>query len=268
MDMACRIGDYEQALHILREAVNAGHWYAQLDANPTFAQLKGLPEFEELLLQCAERRATAIANAPMVIKMLPPAQILTPTPLVIALHGNSEHAEMFAVHWQSVPAQGWLVALPQSPEALGPERYVWNDWAWVIPAVQAYDAHIRRTYLVDESRVVLAGFSMGAGLALTLALEQKIAVRGVIAIAPFLRRAEMLRPLLALESSRRLRFYLAASQADDYCYGIARDLAKLFTEYHIEHHLDLYDDAGHAFPSALEQQMPAALAYITGGVTP
>jgi dienelactone hydrolase len=103
---------------------------------------------------------------------------------------------------------------------------------------------------------------MGAGLALWLALEKRIAVKGVIAIAPFLRSAEELRPLLSQDVSQKLRFYLVASKGDRYCYNVARDLSKLLTEYKIEHRLDLYDDVEHTFPLSFEQKLPEALSFI------
>lgn len=264
MDMACKVGDARQALQVLRAAVDAEHWFSRLDQNPTFALLQGSPEFAQLVALCAERRAEEMAHAPSINKVLTPAHGITPYPLVFALHGNSENAEIFAPHWQAAVDHGWLVSVPQSPQALGPNSYVWNDWDWVIPVLQTHAAQVQHEYAVGQNKVVLAGFSMGSGLAIWLALEQKLAVSGVIAVAPFLRDPDALRPLLAQAASQALRFYLVASKEDEYCYTVAHDLAKLFTEYGITHCLDLYDDVGHAFPPTFEQKLPQALAFIVG----
>lgn len=262
MEMACLIEDGTQALAVLREAVAAGHWFAKLDENPTFAILKESTEFQSLVAVCAQRRSDEMTNAPFVAQVLHPEDSLAPYPFVIALHGNSENVEIFAPHWQDAVQHGWLVSLPQSPQANGPNAYVWNDWDWVIPVLQEYDVRARDEYAIDENKVALAGFSMGAGLAIRLALENKLAVKGVLAVAPFLSSPEKLRPLLAQASSRTLRFYLVASQEDEYCYAVANELSKLFTEYEIVHRLDIYEDVGHSFPYSFEQKLAEALAFI------
>ncbi|MCB9431855.1 MAG: alpha/beta fold hydrolase [Ardenticatenaceae bacterium] len=262
MEMACLIKDKVQALAVLREAVAAGHWFAQLDENPTFLILKESPEFQSLVGICTQRRLEEIANAPFVAQVLHLEDSPAPYPFVMALHGNSENIEIFAPHWHDALQHGWLVSLPQSPQTHGPDAYVWNDWDWVIPVLQDYNLRIRDEYTIDANKAVLAGFSMGAGLAIRLALENKLAVKGVLAVAPFLSSPEELRPLLAQASNRTLRFYLVASKEDEYCYAVANELSKLFTEYEIVHQLDIYEDVGHSFPYSFEQKVAEALRFI------
>lgn len=120
MNMACRLEDGTQALEVLREAVAAGHWFTKLDENPTFANLKEFPEFQSLVALCAQRRAEEMANAPSIVKTLRPEHGRDPYPLVIALHGNSGNVEAFAPHWRTAVKHGWLVSLPQSPQAVAP----------------------------------------------------------------------------------------------------------------------------------------------------
>jgi predicted esterase len=139
--------------------------------------------------------------------------------------------------------------------------YSWNDWDWAISVLEKLYATICKQYPVDKQQVVLAGFSMGAGLALWLALNEIIKVQGVIAVAPFLTDVEKLKPLLDKHAGN-LRIFLVASQEDRYCYDVAIKLAELLPQYDIQHKLDIYADVGHAFPSSFEPELPNALEFV------
>jgi predicted esterase len=252
-------------LETLRAAIEAGHWYSTLDENANFQPLRASSEFHHLVTLCAQRRAEEIAKAQPVLKIMQPNEGLKSQPVLFALHGNSSNVEAFAPYWQQAVTQGWLVVLPQSPQMYGPGRHAWNDWDWVIPTLVEQYTQVCKSYRVDSRKAVLAGFSMGAGLALWLALERTIEVRGVIAIAPFLSNVEALQSMLADQRNRNQRIYLVASHEDEYCYDVAVQLSTLLPQYGIEHKLDIYSDAGHAFPPSFEHRIPAALDFILNG---
>jgi predicted esterase len=100
---------------------------------------------------------------------------------------------------------------------------------------------------------------------LWLALEQTIKVQGLICVAPFLSDPDALRTVLADSQNQKLRIYLVASKEDEYCYDVAQKLSALFTEYEIEHRLEIYQDIGHSFPPSFENRVPNALDFILNG---
>jgi predicted esterase len=263
--MACKVGDARLALATLREALERGHWFNNLDDNPDFQLLAGSDEYRQLADLSAQRRAQAIANSRPGMKILEPEGITGPTPLVFALHGNSGNSEAFAPHWEAARAHGWLVALPQSPQENAPGTFSWNDWEWATQTLTGQFSQVCAQYPVDRRRLVLGGFSMGAGLALWLALERTFEVRGLICVAPFLPDVEALKEVLALPANRGTRIYLVASEMDQYCLEVAQKLAVILPDYGIEHRLDIYTDIGHAFPPSFEPKIPGALDFILSG---
>ena len=265
MKMACKLNEEQLALTTLREAVNNGHWYAKLDENPDFQILADSTQFQDLVVVCATRRAEEIANARQVIEILQPETVSDSYPLLFALHGNGSNVEGFAPHWRYARDGGWLVALPQSPQAQGSGKFSWNDWDWVIPTIVDHYSRVRKNYAVDPQHVVLGGFSMGAGLALRLAFTQTIKVQGLICVAPFLSDVHALLPMLGQPHSQKQRIYIVASKEDEYCYDVALKLSVLLTEYGIQHKLDIYRDTGHAFPASFEERVPNALDFILNG---
>lgn len=265
LNMACKVNDVQLALATLREAVENGHWFDNLNENPDFQILADSAEFHQLVAICAKRRVEEIANARPVLKILQPEKSSDAYPLLFALHGNSSNVEIFAPHWQGAREHGWLVALPQSPQAYAPGTFSWNDWDWTIPTIVEHYSQVCQNYPVDRNRVVLAGFSMGAGLALWLALERTIEVQGLICVAPFLSDVEALQSALAEPQNQKLRIYLVASREDEYCLNVAVKLSALMPTYGIDHKLDIYTDTGHAFPLSFEQRVPMALDFILNG---
>ncbi len=268
MTMALRLGNAALALQLLNNAIDAGHWYHGLREDPDFAALYDSPEFDRIVEICAERRAQAIALAKPIVKTRQPDRFSPPYPLLMALHGNQSNVELFTPHWTSAVEHGWLVALPQSSQAYGPGTFSWNDWEWAIDEVKRHAAVLRAQpaqYPIDPQRVVIAGFSMGAGLAAWLALSDTIDVRGCLLVAPFLSDVDNLLPLLEKRMARRMRVYLVASQDDEYCYGIAQKLAALLPQYGIECEVEWYPEVGHSFPPPFGNRLPDALNFIIDG---
>ncbi len=165
-------------------------------------------------------------------------------------------------HWGAAHKHGWVVALPQSPQEYAPDIFSWNDWDWVVPTVVENYEKVCKSYPVNEAQTILAGFSMGACVAISLALEQTIKVKGLLCVAPYFTDVEELSPLLAKIKGRRFRVYLVASKDDEFCYEVAVKLAQLLEDYGIEHKLDIYPAVGHSFPPQFEERIPEALAYL------
>ena len=260
--LAALLGQKEKALQLLNEALNIGYWYVGLDEDADFALLQGDPTFIQVVTTSVARRAAAIANAQQLITTLPPQQGTPPYPLLLAFHGNNSTVAEFQRHWHAAAEQGWLVGLPQSSQAYGPDAFSWLDWEWSLQeGQQAYD-RLCTDYPVDRQRVVLAGFSMGAGLAAFLGASGKVDITGMILVAPFVSDVQNLIPHLETRPRHNLRVFLVASERDEYCRSIAVQMADLFPQYGIPCKLKVYPDLGHSFPPPFEQELTEALAFI------
>jgi len=266
MCMAARAGDVPLALQTFQELVDAGLWFgrASLREDEALEPLQGLPEFERLAAICEQRFAAAAAQAAPQLLTVEPEHAAPPYPLLLALHGNSSNLEESERYWRSAAERGWLVALPQSSQAMGEQRYGWNDHSWAVREIKQHAAAILAGYPIDQSRRVVAGFSMGGGLAAWLALSGELDVCGFIGAGPFLANVDSVRPLIEGPRARPLRTYLIASQRDEYCYMIAQQLATLLPPHGIPCQLELHPDLGHAFPPEFERSLIKGLDFING----
>jgi predicted esterase len=261
---AARLGRTQQALELMDEALAAGYWYGELEEDEDLIALRHLPAFRQMVDFCRERREEAIQAAVPVLKtMMPAGDHSRPYPWLLALHGNGSNVARAAQNWAGAAGQGWFVALPQSPQEYAPEWYSWNDWDWAIRSLKKQYAELVENHPVDPDRLVLAGFSMGAGLATYLAVSQTIVpVRGVIAVAPFLPDPEVMRPFLEEQRPADLRVYLVASAGDEYCLQVARQLAEMLPPYGLACHLQVYPDQEHTFPPSFEGDLSKALDFV------
>jgi acetyl esterase/lipase len=261
---ACLMGDPALALRLIEEALAAGYWYGEADLreDADLASLQGLPEFERLIARSSQRRDAVLAQAKPRLKLIKPKGATAPYPLLLALHGNNSNIASSERYWRAAAEHGWLVALPQSSQAMSEHGFGWNDHNWSVGEVVRHFATIQEDYAIDHEQVIVAGFSMGGGLAAWLALSGELPARGFIAIGPFLDRVESVLPLLDAPRERPLRAYLVASQRDAYCYGVAQKLAELLPTHGIACELELHPDLGHDFPPAFERSLIKGLDFI------
>lgn len=261
---ACLMGEPALALRLLEEALAAGYWYdeAGLRSDPDLAAINGLPEFERLIALAAQHRNEAMARAKPQLKVNVPEQSAPRYPLLLALHGNNSNLADSERYWRSAAEQGWLLALPQSSQVMGEHTFGWNDRDWAVREIEQHVAAVQQQYPIDQERFIVAGFSMGGGLAATLALSGQLPVRGFIGVGPFLVSADSVMPLLEAPRTRQLRAYLLASERDAHCYSVAQKLAALLPAHGIACQIELHPDLGHDFPDEFERGIAKGLEFI------
>ncbi|MCP5094718.1 MAG: hypothetical protein GY943_04115 [Chloroflexi bacterium] len=261
--MAALLNRADLTLQLLQEAIAAGHWFSGLAKDEELALIHHSPEFKQLVAVSEERRNGAMATAVPVLKTMQPENYTPPYPLLMALHGNSSVMEAFGGYWKTAVSHGWFVGLPQSSQSYQPDTVSWVDWDWSIQEIRQHYNTLCADYPVDEEQLVLAGFSMGGGLAASLALSGRIKVNGLLLVAPYLADARSMLPHLeAGKFSPNLSVYLVASERDIHCRNVAQQLASFLPQYNISCHLEIYPDMGHSFPTPLETNLPEVLAFL------
>ncbi len=254
--------EVDLTLQLLAEAVDAGHWYSGLMEDEDFECVHGIPEFVALAQVCKERRKAAMETAVRTHKALQPQNHPQPYPFLFALHGNRGIIDSFAKEWETAVKNGWFVGLPQSSQMREEDVHTWNDWDWALEEIQQQYATLCAEYPVNCQQTVLAGFSIGGGLATSLALSGKIKPKGLILIAPFLNNADNMIPYLEARPKDDLRAYIIVTEHDTYCRDIGQRLSELLPQYNIPCKFEVYPDLGHSFPPTFAQQLPRFLDFV------
>ena len=207
------------ALSTLQHALDLGYWYppTTLHGDPDLASLQGDPEFERIVALCAGRFDQAAKTArPERIVLTPPPDTPTPYPVLLVFHGRNAAAAASQPYWESLAERGWLVALLQSSQVVGIGTYAWDDRQRSIEEARQHFDELSSSYPVHWQRLVLGGFSQGAGLAIWLALNKLLPAAGFIAVAPYLRGVEELIERPQATPFSRLRGYLLTGDLDQH----------------------------------------------------
>jgi hypothetical protein len=253
-------GEVDAAVRLLEEALAAGHWDAEtpLRAHPDLKGLQGHSEFERLA-------ALSIARAEEAQRAARPACLFVPAEgearaVMMALHGNSENAQLTASLWQPPRSLGLAIAFPQSSVVWGSEAYFWKDRQQGLADLRPF--YEERCAPFGPERILLGGFSGGAGLAVWAALTGELPVRGVLAVAPAVGEVESLRPLLPAAREGGLRVYILVGTADRECYPGACRLAKMLQEGGLPCHLEEREGLGHTLPLDFDQCLTRAVSFL------
>lgn len=256
----------EMALAALRQAVDSGYWYTpqSLQEDPDLASLQNNPEFKRLAAICAERFHEVSQNThPGRMLALPVQGAPDPYPLLVTLHGRNTNAANTLPYWQSLCAQGWMVAALQSSQVIGMNSYCWDDRAKAIQEVQAGLMELLHGYPLDPDRVILSGFSQGGGLAIWMALQQLILCRGFIVVAPFLPEAETMTDNPTQSTASSLRGYLLTGELDSYQRMFDQIEAGLLT-FQVACQRERYPELEHEYPPDFERSLEKAIEFIFG----
>lgn len=254
------------ALAALQHALDLGYWYppATLHTDPDLASLQGDPGFERLAAVCAERFAQAVKSAhPERIVLTPPVDTPAPYPVLLAFHGRNSDAASTLPYWESLAERGWLVALPQSSQVVGVRSYAWDGCQQSIEEAQRHFDELSSNYPVHWQRLVLAGFSQGAGLAILLALHRLLPAAGFIAVAPYLHDVVDMLEQPEQISASRLRGYLLTGDLDGH-QEMFTQIESLLQKRRVTYQREKRPGLDHDFPADFDQSLDKALQFIFG----
>lgn len=271
ISMRARLEDSQGALHLLDEALNAGIWYSDvlLRRSPSWKPLQGLAEFERLVERSHALQSAEQASLYPLITLRPEGECGTdglPCPLLVGLHGNTTTAYAELDYWKEAAGAGWLVAVPQSTQAVWKEAYVWDDIEIAREEILHHFSSLQKQYSVDPGHIVLAGHAMGGEVAIWLSLTGAIESRGFIAVAPrgpFLDEPGSWVPYIEQSRGRGLSaYFIAGSKDETISIKNIRTLMDMLTDAGIPSNLELISGAGNEYTPAFSDAVLRGLGFI------
>jgi predicted esterase len=192
--LACchaRLGAQDKALAELQSAVRFGYEDIQkLEQSEDLKPLRTQSQFAQLL-----KDAVACRDETLIIHAGKRVDRQKPAPLLIVLQGlGCLRAEV--AYWESVADNlGFVLVAPRAVTKAGPTMYGWHrsgardstasdyfDLAAAGKRVDEAIAEAKKRFAIDPDRVLLAGFSQGAGVALRLIGDHPERYRGAVAV--------------------------------------------------------------------------------------
>jgi len=188
-------------------------------------------------------------------------------PLFFCLHGDGFRCNLknTSRNWKPDPLleKGYIVVYPQSSQ-----MYFHNSFGWLSDSTlsrkELKDCYeqLLLDYSIDESCVIMGGFSGGATTSMNIAFENTIPIKGVIGLCPgdYLDSIE-------LEDTRRLaerKTKIVILEGDQDLDPTVQHLLKLFKEVGLAHEYHINKGIGHSYPKDLDEKTLKAIVFIIG----
>lgn len=266
--IAMKAGFANLALELMQEAiVERGFWYSYeyLMQEEDLEPLRSNKQFLELTEICRQREAQALENAKSELKLIEASPLNgEKKPLIFALHGNQQNIEITKEHWNSAVALGYTLALPQSSSIEFFDAFVWNDSAKGAEELQQHYRFIQDHNSIDESQIIVGGFSAGSRTSLYAALEGLIPARGLILVGPWLPEIEAWEEKLNNLKAQGMKVYIICGDKDEDCYECTMKLIEFLKEKDIAHKYIILKGLEHQYPEHFKTYLKDALEYIAG----
>ena len=259
------MGNSERALDLMEEAAEKGHWTNpdQLVEDPDLAPLRENSRFQEITKRFDEASREYSQSLVAKLEVLEPegfnADRVGEVPVIIALHGNTQSIEDSRENWKFMAKKGWLVALPQSSQAMMEGAFIWNNFQEAIPELKSFYKQLKEKYNIDSKRVVIAGFSMGGALAADLCIRDQIPGGKFILMGPYIRDVSIYADILKDLAKRNGQGYVVVGEKDEECLPASRELVSMCNEHGVKCLLDVIPRIGHEFPEKFPDLVSKAM---------
>lgn len=271
--LAARMGDPSIANKILDYTLSNGTWFSEmlLRESPSLAPLQGDVEFERLVEISLQMKAADPIQAVPVLVMRPENECGPEDPgcpTVVFLHANQDTAKNNLGAWQDISNDGWLVALPQSSQAMWADSFVWMNYESGRDEVVARFNELKQQYSLDPNQTLMAGFSMGAEVALAMDLSGDIETQGFLLLGPggpSMDDLEKWEPFIEKGKKEGLRGVILMGLADIHInQDNVRKLVEMLNGAGIPTELKTYPGLKHDYPEDFTQAVEEAIKFIYG----
>ena len=269
MVSAARLENRQLVYEVARKSLEDGLWYGEFlwRHSPSYAPLQGDPEFEQIVADSLQAQLRDMPSTASIVITKLPANHSAESPLLIALHGNQSTAERTLPFWEPAVLDGWVTVIPQSDQVMFKNAFAWDDIAKSFAYVKSQYETLDVAF--DSKRVVIAGHSMGGLIAIRMALEGLMPVRGFVVngpAVPYLDQPEELDQLLARAGESGLRAYFILGEQDNAINTPEiKNLTEKLVAAGIACEVDSVPDSTHAYNPAYDTALRRGLAFVNSG---
>jgi len=260
------LGEYEKCLDKFEYGQERKIMYSLWLNGDTWKPLEKYERFTKIVEENKRLQAEATAKSSPQFRVIPPENCAKEKekkyPLIMVLHGWNDSLEILDKHWESpIVRREFLLALVQSSQVVKVNQFCWDDMQLGRKEIQVIYKKIIETYPVDLQRVIIAGFSQGGSMALDIAMNAIIPVKGFVVLQPVLKLStDFNGKTLERTLQQGLRGTIIASQNPDTLQEQEK-MAVLSREMHLPYRY-VISGTGHWYPGDFLQQLNTAVEDI------
>ena len=252
--------EYDKADKILQKSFDKGYWYPEVYIKQIFEKER----FSKLVEQWKnlKHKAEKEVELDYIVEEPVDYEESKDYPLFIALHSWGANTKLLRNYWYSNKLQKrYIVVYPRSTQIVGMKNYCWDDLQKSIEDINTVYQEISQKYDIDDSQIIVGGFSQGAGLALKMIFNQtKIPIKGFVSLCP-----PVMEPYSEEEIKRgvreNVRGVIIAGEKDP-SYPRQEEEVERLEEYGLPVSFEVIKDLDHWFPEELSDYIDDALDFI------
>lgn len=257
--------NYEKSMAALEYGHEHGTWFNMymLDGE-IFKAVKETEQFKKIRAKNEEIRL-------QVQKSIKPDMLVeTPEgydpngryPLFLALHGGSSNAAAFKNIWVSDKMKNeFITVYLQSSRIVDIDGYSWTvDLNLSRKEIEDAYKKIVKEYPVNETEVIIGGFSAGGSASIESVLFDVAPFAGFIILCPPESKGVDM-PKIRKAQKRGVRGTILSTEMDP-SLPFQKELDRMMTEAGLKHKFIVAPNTGHWFPSDLKEQIDAAIEFI------
>ncbi|MGQ9706640.1 MAG: TPR end-of-group domain-containing protein [bacterium] len=257
------LNDSNSAIYWLEKTAELGMYLFTED--PDFDNIKDTNEFKKL----AEKVEVLLEEARKNVwetKVFIPSDY-TPEKMYsifIMLHGFGGSPFDFIRGFQEyILERGFIYVVPYGTEIFGTTSFGWGDAKKTEEKILSEIRRLKREYSIDNSNIILGGYSQGGSRAFSVGIRNSDIFRGFISVAGFFDEEGVKDSIEKLKNRGDFRFYIITGGKNSQEIIDSNKRAKeLLEDYGAVGHIELFDDVGHSFPGDPETEIGKAIDFI------
>ena len=260
------LGRTEETLSVLNQGFQRGAWWSADFLIGEFEDLKDHPTFSRLREAAQEKLEKEKKPAK------PELVVRTPTeysdnkrfPLLLVLHGaNSNNADT-EPHWTRVQHKRQIfMAFLQSSQPVSSDHYVWNNKETALRDIESAYSTLESLYSIDTSKVILAGISAGAEIAMIALFSGRVSAKGFIAVIPstgtFIER--FVKPDSLASEMNGVKGCIIAGEKDPR-FSNTKIIHEFLTKKGVAVQLYSYPELGHSVPEDFDHALTKSVRFV------
>jgi dienelactone hydrolase len=186
-------------------------------------------------------------------------------PVLISLHGDNQNIEIFKKKWKlNEQSDQFILAYFQSSQLSGTNRFIWSEdkKRGKSDIINLYN-RLKTEYHIDESMVLIGGFSSGGALAIDLATCDQIPLKGFIALCPAgMEMSQLDINRLTKAKTRNIIGKIISGEKDAFAFNGQKKMSLILDKAGINCELIIIPGMGHTFPRDFDVTLKEALRHM------
>lgn len=254
-------GDYKKGFEALHAGMDKGYFYSFFPN--TVQKIEQYPESAALLERNHRMREKSLdtTNVRFEVKLPEEYDTYRKYPLIIFLHGNNSSLNYAQEEWEGVnletPA---IIVFMQSSSPVSSYAYNWPDSKRSREDIRQTFLQVKEQYSIDESEIVIVGFSAGGRMSVDTILRRTIPAKGFIAICP--PKPQQFDNSGILTAVNRGAKGAIIGGENDYLLTGQLEMAAQFKQQQFLLRVVIESDLGHEYPKDFGYQLNRSLEFI------